>query len=100
MTGALLEEVREWKNVGCYSKGREGGGGEEGALDSDNYDVYCSAGLVTGVFLPFFSCQFVFQAAMTYPEGVFGRVEEGPAVFSVFPIVSSDYILLPRYSKQ
>eukprot|EP00117_Sycon_ciliatum_P047877 scpid57490/ scgid0890/ len=40
--------------------------------------------------------QFVFQAAMTYPEGIHGRVEEGPAVFSAFPIISSDYIFLPR----
>jgi endonuclease/exonuclease/phosphatase family metal-dependent hydrolase len=39
---------------------------------------------------------FVFQAAMSYPEKVHLRVEEGLAVYSKYPIVSSDYILLPR----
>lgn len=33
---------------------------------------------------------------MSYPEQVFMRVEEGTAVLSRWPILSYDYILLPR----
>ncbi|XP_077992074.1 uncharacterized protein LOC144446195 [Glandiceps talaboti] len=42
------------------------------------------------------SYQFVYQPAMTYLENIFGRVEEGLAVFSRFPIISHDFILLHR----
>ena len=47
-----------------------------------------------GLLLPEY--QFVFQPAMSYPEQVFIRVEEGLAVYSKFPIETHDYILLPR----
>lgn len=40
--------------------------------------------------------QYVFQPAMSYPEQVFNRVEEGVAVFSRYPILSHAYILLSR----
>ena len=42
--------------------------------------------------------QFVYQPAMSYfdPEKPFERVEEGVAIFSVHPIVSTQYLLLPR----
>ncbi|EGD82495.1 hypothetical protein PTSG_03143 [Salpingoeca rosetta] len=39
---------------------------------------------------------YVYQPAMTYAEQVFGRVEEGVAVFSKYPIVGIDYRLLYR----
>eukprot|EP00730_Choanoeca_flexa_P002881 TRINITY_DN11217_c0_g2_i1.p1 TRINITY_DN11217_c0_g2~~TRINITY_DN11217_c0_g2_i1.p1 ORF type:complete len:541 (+),score=82.91 TRINITY_DN11217_c0_g2_i1:50-1672(+) len=40
--------------------------------------------------------EFHFQQAMSYPEQVWHRVEEGTAVFSKYPIVDTDYILLTR----
>ncbi|XP_070539900.1 uncharacterized protein [Ptychodera flava] len=40
--------------------------------------------------------QFLYQPAMTYVEDIFGRTEEGLAIFSRFPISSHDFILLPR----
>jgi endonuclease/exonuclease/phosphatase family metal-dependent hydrolase len=42
--------------------------------------------------------QYVYQAAMSYlnTNNPLERIEEGPAVFSKFPIVSSDYLLLSR----
>ncbi|XP_019646331.1 PREDICTED: uncharacterized protein LOC109486861 [Branchiostoma belcheri] len=40
--------------------------------------------------------QYVFQPAMSYPESILGRVEEGVAIISKFPILSHDYILLYR----
>ena len=40
--------------------------------------------------------QFVFQPAMLYMEQPLERKEEGLAVFSRYPIVSSDYRLLSR----
>eukprot|EP00053_Salpingoeca_punica_P019477 m.197313 g.197313 ORF g.197313 m.197313 type:complete len:625 (+) comp17661_c0_seq8:503-2377(+) len=39
---------------------------------------------------------FAYQSAMSYPEEVFHRVEEGLAIVSKHPIVQSSYILLPR----
>jgi endonuclease/exonuclease/phosphatase family metal-dependent hydrolase len=46
------------------------------------------------VLLPEF--YFHFQAAMSYPEQVWHRVEEGTAVFSRYPIVDVGYTLLTR----
>lgn len=41
--------------------------------------------------------QFVYQPAMLYMESISkDRIEEGLALFSKYPIVSSDYILLHR----
>lgn len=42
--------------------------------------------------------QYVYQAAMSYlnENNPFERIEEGPAVFSKFPILSTDYLLLSR----
>eukprot|EP00051_Salpingoeca_urceolata_P017317 m.234902 g.234902 ORF g.234902 m.234902 type:complete len:550 (+) comp18920_c1_seq8:341-1990(+) len=40
--------------------------------------------------------QFVYQPAMMYPEQIFGRVEEGPAIYSKYPILKHSYMLLPR----
>lgn len=40
--------------------------------------------------------QFIFQPAMSYPLNVIGRVEEGLGILSKHPILSHDYILLPR----
>ena len=40
--------------------------------------------------------QFVFHPAMSYPERVFGRVEEGPAILSRLPILSHHHLLLSR----
>lgn len=40
--------------------------------------------------------QFVFQPAMSFPKDFVGRVEEGLAIFSKYPIQSYDYILLSR----
>ncbi|XP_078587617.1 uncharacterized protein LOC144868828 [Branchiostoma floridae x Branchiostoma japonicum] len=40
--------------------------------------------------------QYVFQPAMSYPESILGRVEEGVAIISKFPIITHDYILLYR----
>ena len=45
-------------------------------------------------YLPEYS--FVYQPAMSYPEEVFTRVEEGTAILSRWPILSHDYVLLPR----
>ena len=39
---------------------------------------------------------FVFQPAMSYPEDIFTRVEEGVAVYSRYPITSHSFILLSR----
>ena len=41
--------------------------------------------------------QFVYQPAMLYMEHLMERKEEGLAVFSRYPILSSDYTLLHRY---
>ncbi|RLN92105.1 hypothetical protein BBJ28_00016715 [Nothophytophthora sp. Chile5] len=42
--------------------------------------------------------QYVYQAAMSYLNSrmPYERIEEGPAVFSKFPIVATDYLLLSR----
>ncbi|GMF19715.1 unnamed protein product [Phytophthora fragariaefolia] len=42
--------------------------------------------------------QYVYQAAMSYlnARSPYERIEEGPAIFSKYPIVSSDYLLLSR----
>lgn len=42
--------------------------------------------------------QYVYQAAMSYlnARAPYERIEEGPAVFSKFPIVATDYLLLSR----
>ncbi|OWZ10167.1 hypothetical protein PHMEG_00017024 [Phytophthora megakarya] len=42
--------------------------------------------------------QYVYQAAMSYlnSRAPYERIEEGPAIFSKFPIVESDYLLLSR----
>lgn len=42
--------------------------------------------------------QFVYQAAMSYlnSRNPYERIEEGPAIFSKYPIVSTDYLLLSR----
>lgn len=41
--------------------------------------------------------QFVFQPAMLYMEKLLERKEEGLAIFSLYPIISSDYRLLSRF---
>jgi len=40
--------------------------------------------------------QYVFQPAMLFMHDVSERKEEGVAIFSRYPILSSDYILLYR----
>eukprot|EP00049_Salpingoeca_infusionum_P004205 m.75722 g.75722 ORF g.75722 m.75722 type:complete len:546 (+) comp12457_c1_seq1:282-1919(+) len=40
--------------------------------------------------------EFTFQAAMSYPENTWHRVEEGIAVFTRLPVYSVDYIQLSR----
>uniref|UniRef100_H3GRQ5 Endonuclease/exonuclease/phosphatase domain-containing protein n=1 Tax=Phytophthora ramorum TaxID=164328 RepID=H3GRQ5_PHYRM len=42
--------------------------------------------------------QYVYQAAMSYLNSrtPYERIEEGPAIFSKYPIVSTDYLLLSR----
>ncbi|TMW62315.1 hypothetical protein Poli38472_009808 [Pythium oligandrum] len=42
--------------------------------------------------------QFVYQAAMSYinDRSPYERIEEGPAIFSKYPIVETDYLLLSR----
>ncbi|KAG7398172.1 hypothetical protein PHYBOEH_011495 [Phytophthora boehmeriae] len=42
--------------------------------------------------------QYVYQAAMSYlnSRNPYERIEEGPAIFSKYPIVSADYLLLSR----
>ncbi|KAJ0403078.1 hypothetical protein P43SY_009145 [Pythium insidiosum] len=42
--------------------------------------------------------QFVYQAAMSYinDRTPYERIEEGPAIFSKHPVVSTDYLLLSR----
>ncbi|XP_002739715.1 uncharacterized protein LOC100369100 [Saccoglossus kowalevskii] len=40
--------------------------------------------------------QFIYQPAMTFMDNIFGRTEEGLAIFSKFPIKSHDFILLSR----
>ncbi|PIK49474.1 hypothetical protein BSL78_13667 [Apostichopus japonicus] len=47
-------------------------------------------------YLPLY--QFVFQPAMSFPKDFVGRIEEGLAIFSRYPIKSHDYILLSRIS--
>ena len=42
--------------------------------------------------------QFVYQPAMLYMEKYLERKEEGLAIFSRYPIISSDYRLLYRYN--
>ena len=56
--------------------------------------VDCLPALTTGRHLRKY--QYVFQPAMSYPERIFHRVEEGVAVYSIYPILSHTYILLPR----
>ena len=46
-------------------------------------------------YLPGF--QYVYQPAMLYTDRLPERSEEGLAIFSRYPILSSDYILLYRY---
>ena len=41
--------------------------------------------------------QYVYQPAMLHMKKAFMRMEEGLAIFSRFPILTSDYILLYRY---
>ena len=41
--------------------------------------------------------QYVYQPAMLHMMKAFERLEEGLAIFSRFPILTSDYILLYRY---
>lgn len=41
--------------------------------------------------------QYVYQPAMLYTDRLPERSEEGVALFSRYPILSSDYILLYRY---
>ncbi len=43
--------------------------------------------------------QFVYQPAMLYAERLLEREEEGLAVFSRYPIVSTDYRLLYKYGE-
>lgn len=42
--------------------------------------------------------QYVYQAAMSYLNSrmPYERIEEGPAIFSRFPIIATDYLLLSR----
>ena len=40
--------------------------------------------------------EFVYQPAMLFPDQLPQRNEEGVAIFSRYPIISSDYILLYR----
>ena len=42
---------------------------------------------------------YVWQPAHSYfdPQNLHSRVEEGAAIFSKFPILSTDYLLLPRF---
>ncbi|KJE94192.1 hypothetical protein CAOG_04872 [Capsaspora owczarzaki ATCC 30864] len=40
--------------------------------------------------------QFAFQPAMSYPLDLTGRVEEGLAIYSRYPILNTGYLLLPR----
>lgn len=41
--------------------------------------------------------QYVYQPAMLYMERLMERKEEGLAIYSRYPILSSDYTLLYRY---
>ena len=45
-----------------------------------------------------FYLQFVFQPAQVQTHRLPARTEEGIAIFSKYPILSHDYLLLPRYS--